>query len=117
MSLDIEKIGKIFKSLGDTNRLRIVLSIGKGSFSVTEIIHATELSQTLVSFHLRTLRNSGILKTKRNGPFIYYSLSSPDIIDILNKISRVIDSTELITGKANNTFQEKVELKIKGGAL
>lgn len=107
MSLDIEQIVKIFKSLGDTNRLRIVFSIGKDSLSVTEIIHATEISQTLVSFHLRTLRNSGVLKTERNGPFIYYSLSSPDIIDILNKISRVIDSTGLIAGKLNNTFQDK----------
>ena len=63
------------------------MAIGKSLISVSEIIHATELPQTLVSFHLKTLRNAGIVKTKRDGPFIYYSLSSPDLIDILNDLS------------------------------
>ncbi|HDZ88756.1 MAG TPA: ArsR family transcriptional regulator, partial [Nitrospirae bacterium] len=50
-----EQLARIFKVLGDTNRLGIVMAIGKGSHSVTEIINATGLSQTLVSFHLRVL--------------------------------------------------------------
>lgn len=97
MGIEIEKLVKVFKALGESNRLEIVLSIGKDSRSVTEIINATGLSQTLVSFHLRTLRNAQIVKTKRNGPFIYYSLSDPTLIDVLNDLSLPINSTGLIS--------------------
>jgi len=79
---------KKLKSLGELNRLRIVMAIGNASLSVTEIIQATELPQTLVSFHLKTLRNAEIVTTERNGPFIYYSLSSPNLIDILKDLSQ-----------------------------
>ena len=90
---------KILKSLADLNRLRIVMAIDKSSISVSEIIHATELPQTLVSFHLKTLRNAGVVKTKRNGPFIYYNLSSPNLIDILNELSRTNDTAATEDGR------------------
>ncbi|MCG2775756.1 MAG: metalloregulator ArsR/SmtB family transcription factor [Desulfobacterales bacterium] len=93
----MEKLEKILKVLGDPNRLGIVMSIGKDSCSVTEIINATRLSQTLVSFHLRALRNAQIVKTRRNGPFIYYSLSEPTLIDNLNELSQKIDSVGMRT--------------------
>ena len=97
MSAEVEKLAKTLKVLGDSNRLGIVMSIGKDSRSVTEIINSTGLSQTLVSFHLRTLRNAEIVKTRREGPFIYYSLSEPTLIDILHDLSLTVNSTELIT--------------------
>lgn len=99
---EIGKLAKIFKVLGDTNRLGIVMSIGKDSRSVTEIINSTGLSQTLVSFHLRTLRNSEIVKTKRNGPFIYYRLSEPGLIDNLSGLLQTVTSTG---SKAEGIFE------------
>lgn len=86
----IEDLAKILKVLGDQNRLGIVISIGKGSRSVTEIIDVTGLSQTLVSFHLKVLRDAEIVKTSRHGPFIYYSLTKPVILDIINELSNTI---------------------------
>ncbi len=96
MPAEIEKLAKTLKVLGDSNRLGIVMSIGKNSRSVTEIIDSTGLSQTLVSFHLRTLRNAEIVKTRREGPFIYYSLSETTLIEILHDLSLTVNSTELI---------------------
>ena len=95
----MKNLVKILKSLSELNRLRIVLAIGKSSISVSEIIHATQLPQTLVSFHLKTLRNAGVVKTKRNGPFIYYSLISPNLIDILNDLSRTNDAAASEDGR------------------
>ncbi len=94
-----EKLAKIFKVLGDPNRLNIVLSIGRNSRSVTEIINATGLSQTLVSFHLKALRTASVVKTERNGPFIYYSLTEPSLMDILDGLARTAASIELIGSK------------------
>jgi len=99
MSTKTEKLAKIIKVLGDPNRLNIVLSIGRDSRSVTEIIDSTGLSQTLVSFHLKALRTSAIVMTERNGPFIYYSLTESSLLDILNDLARAASSIELIGSK------------------
>lgn len=99
MTTKTEKLAKIFKVLGDPNRLNIVLSIGRNSRSVTEIIDATELSQTLVSFHLKALRDAAIVRTERNGPFIYYSLTESSLMDILDDLARTASSLELIGTK------------------
>jgi len=84
-------IARVFKALGDPSRLDIVTSIGKDARPVTEIVQATGLSQTLVSFHLRILRETGIVTTKRDGPFILYSLSKPVFNSILLKLSTSIN--------------------------
>ncbi|HDL20492.1 MAG TPA: ArsR family transcriptional regulator [Nitrospirae bacterium] len=102
-----EQLARIFKVLGDTNRLGIVMAIGKGSHSVTEIINATGLSQTLVSFHLRVLRKAEVVTTRREGPFIYYSLSDPSLMDILDDLSKIINSGRSETQKYTATASEK----------
>jgi DNA-binding transcriptional ArsR family regulator len=79
----IELLSRLFKLLNDPNRLRIISAIGKDNKSVSEIMQKTELSQTLVSFHLRPLRESGILATERKGAFIYYRVAEPGLIDLL----------------------------------
>lgn len=85
----MKELAKIIKALGDANRLAIIHTIGKSSRSVTEIIQDTGLSQTLVSFHLRVMREKGIVRTRRDGPFIYYRLTTPELYDLIGELSRV----------------------------
>ncbi|HDH00536.1 MAG TPA: ArsR family transcriptional regulator [Nitrospirae bacterium] len=92
MDSGIEKLAKVFKVLGDYNRLGIVMVISKASRTVTEIINATGMSQTLVSFHLRVLRKAEVVTTRREGPFIYYSLANPSLMDIIDELSHVINA-------------------------
>ena len=73
----LDSLAKLFKLLSDPNRLRILFAIGKDKKSVSEIMHETSLSQTLVSFHLRPLRETGIVAAERKGPFVFYSISEP----------------------------------------
>lgn len=79
----LESLSRLFRLLNDTNRLKILFAIGKETKSVSEIMDETSLPQTLVSFHLRPLRESGIVLTERKGAFIYYSLGEPFLIDLL----------------------------------
>ncbi|MCL5022734.1 MAG: metalloregulator ArsR/SmtB family transcription factor [Nitrospirae bacterium] len=90
-----EQLSRFLKVLGDTNRLGIALSIGKESRSVTEIVNASGLSQTLISFHLRIMREAYVVRTKRNGPFIYYSLSDPSLLGLLSELSRMVNGNNL----------------------
>jgi len=82
----LESLSKLFGLLRDPNRLKILFAIGKGTKTVSEIMRETSLPQTLVSFHLRPLRESALLTTERKGPFIYYSISEPALIDLLSSL-------------------------------
>ncbi len=86
-----ENLTRALKALGDASRLNIVISIGKKTCSVSEIVTATGLSQTLVSFHLRVLREANVVTTERKGPFILYSLSDPNINMALIELEKAIN--------------------------
>jgi DNA-binding transcriptional ArsR family regulator len=80
---DAVKLQTIFQTLGDANRLRIIKFVGEQECSVSEIVRAIELSQPLVSHHLKLLRNMNILETRRNGPFVLHKLKDRRILDAL----------------------------------
>jgi DNA-binding transcriptional ArsR family regulator len=85
----VEALSRLFSLLGEPNRLRILFIIGKEKKCVTDIIKETELSQPLVSHHLRTLRESGVLVAERKAALVYYSLSDPHLIDLLHTLSGI----------------------------
>jgi DNA-binding transcriptional ArsR family regulator len=73
----------LLKTLGDVSRLKIVLLCLKGPFSVGDITNQLELSQPLVSHHLRLLKAARLVKAERQGQQIFYSLADQHISDIL----------------------------------
>jgi len=77
------------KSLGDENRLKILLLLGDGKKSVSRIVEALELSQPLVSHHLKELRRTLLVNVERKGPFVYYGLSDPEILSIIANLNAV----------------------------
>ena len=85
----VEPVSRLFKLLNDPNRLRIILVIGKSSKTVSEIMQETDLPQTLVSFHLRPLRESGMLSAERRGSFVYYRVTEPRLINLLASLAGV----------------------------
>ncbi len=107
-----ERLARFLKVLGDTNRLGIALSIGRESRSVTEIGRASGLSQTLVSFHLRIMREADVVRTERKGPFIYYSLSDPIVLEVLSGLSRMVNGKRQSIEK---TLEPAKRAKLKAG--
>ena len=82
--MDPEAVEKFLKLIGDSSRLKILSGIGTGEKSVSEIIAETRLPQTLVSFHLKLLRERGIVESNRKGgPFVYYRLRDPSLVNLL----------------------------------
>jgi DNA-binding transcriptional ArsR family regulator len=110
-----ERLARLLRVLGDINRLGIALSIGKESRSVTEIVNTSGLSQTLVSFHLRIMREANVVRAERNGPFIHYSLSDPSLLEVLSDLSRMVNGKKSPTGKTIESASKKVaKLKDRG---
>nr|CBX31326.1 HTH-type transcriptional repressor czrA [uncultured Desulfobacterium sp.] len=85
------------KSLSDSNRLRILLLISTEKKSVSAIVEELDLSQPLVSHHLKELKRSLLVKVEREGPFIYYELSDARILDVLRILSDV--ATDLLSSR------------------
>ena len=89
MTLDFEFLQQFLKILADSNRLRIVYFIGKERKSVSEIIQSLELPQPLVSHHLRVLKEGHVLEPEREGAFIYYSLTTPQLLGSLKELQQI----------------------------
>jgi ArsR family transcriptional regulator, zinc-responsive transcriptional repressor len=83
---NLPTVAFLARSLSDENRLRILVSLNGGKKSVNSIVEELNLSQPLISHHLKELKRSLLVKVERQGPFIYYEMVDKRIIDILNKI-------------------------------
>jgi len=100
---DLKKLQLIFQTLSDYNRLGIIKFICEKESSVGEIVKATNLSQPLVSHHLRVLKENGILETKRKGPFIFYYIRDKKILDAINLFVELFKNSD-IKNKISSKF-------------
>jgi len=69
---DITRLAEMFRLMGDSSRLRIILSCLHQPISVSDIANQLDLSQSLVSNHLRLLRGARIVRAQRRGKQVFY---------------------------------------------
>ena len=96
----LQAVAFVAKSLADENRLRILLCVNNEKKSVSSIVEELNLSQPLVSHHLKELRRSLLVKVERSGPFVYYEIADSRILTILEALKEL--ATELLA--ARTTF-------------
>ncbi len=72
----MDKLVKIFKALGDWNRLRIVKMLQSRSLCVCEITAVLELAPSTVSKHLSILKEAEIISDKKDGKWVDYYLDT-----------------------------------------
>lgn len=80
-------VAVLARSLSDENRIRIILCLANGKESVSGIVEELQLSQPLISHHLKELKRCLLVKVERNGPFIYYELVDRRIVSILKDLA------------------------------
>ena len=85
--LPIDELAKLLKILSEPNRLKILTSMGLECVPVSAIIAKTGLSQTNVSFHLRIMREAGLVKGEKTGSFVFYCLYDYSILDLLKNLA------------------------------
>lgn len=74
---DFYALEKLFLALGDKTRLRLLALMGDGEVSVGFLADKLHESQPKVSRHLAYLRGAGVVKTRRDGKWIYYAIRYP----------------------------------------
>lgn len=76
-------LAETFRLLGDPTRLKILLYCLSGPQSVGEIAGGLELSQSLVSHHLRLLRGARLVRGERRARQVFYALADSHVSDML----------------------------------
>jgi len=75
----MQKLLMIFKALSEETRLRILKLLESGELCVCDITDVLNMSQPNISFHLGMLKEAGLIKDRREGRWMYYSLDDSDI--------------------------------------
>ena len=78
-----KKQSRFFKALSDEKRIRILKLLRVKEMCVCELMIALQLTQPNLSHHLRILENMGIINSRREGKWVYYSLANAQTIDNL----------------------------------
>lgn len=77
-------IADLFKIFSDSTRLKILLSLVDSERCVSEIGDELQMSATAISHQLRVLKQSHLVKYRRNGKQVYYSLADSHVERIIN---------------------------------
>ena len=83
---DIESISRLseaFKVLGDPTKLRICILLSEKEYAVSDIAAELGLSHSAASHSLRILRNLRLVKFRREGKMIYYSLDDDHVKELI----------------------------------
>ena len=79
----MEAIAELFKGFADTTRVQILSLLARQELCVTEIAERVEISQSAISHQLRLLKQMHLIKFRREGKNILYSLADDHVLTIL----------------------------------
>jgi DNA-binding transcriptional ArsR family regulator len=82
---EILDLSDTFKTLGDPTRLKIVLALAKEEFCVCDLSSLINLSISAISHQLRLLRNMKLVKFRKEGKMVYYTLDDSHIENIIRE--------------------------------
>lgn len=78
-------LAELFKIFGDSTRIKILYALLESELCVCDLAKLMEVSQSAVSHQLRVLKGSKLVKFRREGKVLYYSLADDHVLSILNQ--------------------------------
>lgn len=79
MELNERKTALIFKALGDENRIRIIQLLQNGELCACRLLEALNITQPTLSHHMKILCDSGLITSRKDGKWMYYSISEEGV--------------------------------------
>ena len=80
----INELSEFFKMFSDESRLKIIEALIQKEYSVLELAEKVEMTQTAVSYQLRILRDSHIVKYRKVAQSVFYSIDDEHISYLIN---------------------------------
>lgn len=81
----VRLLAEMFAALGDPNRIRIISVLRQGEINVSALAEIVGISRSAISHQLRTLRQLRIVRTRKDGREVYYSLDDEHITDLFER--------------------------------
>jgi len=81
---ELDRLSSIYKVLGDPNRLKIVMALKNVEMCVCDLAAFLGLTESAVSHQLRRFKDLALVKSRREGQVIYYSLDDAHVAELLN---------------------------------
>ncbi len=85
---------KIFKALCDEQRLRILEMLKGGDRCACKLLENLEITQSSLSYHMKVLTESGIVKGRQEGKWTYYSIDESGSAEAIAILTRLTDPDE-----------------------
>jgi DNA-binding transcriptional ArsR family regulator len=95
---ELELVAKLFRTLGDPTRLRIIELLLERPRYQKEIVDEVGLSQGQVSHHLSCLTWCGLVDGRRKGRFVEYHIGSPRVVALVDMAKAFVEHTEADIG-------------------
>lgn len=83
-----EEASQLMKVLANQDRLLLLCQISQGEKCVSDLEEALDIRQPTLSQQLTVLRDEGLVKTRREGKYIFYSIDNPAVMDVLTVLYR-----------------------------
>jgi DNA-binding transcriptional ArsR family regulator len=81
---ELDRMAQIYKLLGDTSRLKIVLALRRQEMCVCDLAALTGISESGVSHQLRRFKDLELVKSRRDGQVVYYALDDKHVALLLD---------------------------------
>lgn len=88
--MNINDKERIFKALGDKNRLMIMDLISQEELSAGKILEQVNMGQSTLSHHMKILCDSGIVNARKDSRWVYYTINAEVAAEISSVISEWI---------------------------
>ncbi|MCL2478729.1 MAG: metalloregulator ArsR/SmtB family transcription factor [Treponema sp.] len=103
-----EENAGFFKALADTNRLMIVDMLSCGELCACKILEKFDITQPTLSHHMKTLCDCGLVKSRKEGKWMYYTLDKKKVKELKNFLHIVTkDKEECICKEERCNCEEK----------
>ena len=100
LSFSLKKSATLFHALSDETRLALLERLKGGGQCVCELTDAMRAAQSRLSFHLKVLKDAGLIRDRREGRWIYYSID-PDAIEELEAVVDTLKQAAKSPGSAS----------------
>jgi len=84
-----ERISQIFRAVSTPARLQILMAIGNGEACVCHLETLLNMRQAYISQQLMEMRDAGLVDSRRDGRYIFYRLTEPDLLNLLSDIAKL----------------------------
>ena len=78
-------VAQLFRAFSDTSRVRILSAIVEQEVNISTLAQMVGLTESAVSHHMRGLRQMRLVKSRRDGKEVYYSVDDPHIIALFQQ--------------------------------